>query len=373
MEVAALPGRSPATVALVWRRTRGLSDVAGTSCATMRRLVDAMRSCNLATIDLPYGESDADWFRRRLSDVQAVLVWVNPLQDGLSRVDLDSLLREASDSGTWVSAHPATAAAMGTKEVLFRTRALSWDADTHMYRTSQQLRLELPARLAGGAARVLKQNRGNNGIGVWKVEAVATGPVRSESVIRVLRAHLATHGPEHMIFADLADLLEPCFALGPVIDQHFQERLPEGMVRAYFVADELVGFCHQKPRGLLPVLVGASVSAPTTPTFTMEHPSAPAFTGLRAQIQGQWLPGLLSILRLDRSDLPALWDADFLFATAPSGHGDRYVLCEINVNAVWPFPDRACDRIARLVRRRLVELEKNEIKLDRGASYDRGI
>jgi glutathione synthase/RimK-type ligase-like ATP-grasp enzyme len=35
------------------------------------------------------------------------------------------------------------------------------------------MRQELPARLAHGKARVLKQYRGNGGIGVWKVQSGA--------------------------------------------------------------------------------------------------------------------------------------------------------------------------------------------------------
>jgi hypothetical protein len=218
----------------------------------------------------------------------------------------------------------------------------------------------------------LKQNRGNNGIGIWKVEPVSSGPVGSESRVRVLHAGLAMQEPEDVAFADFADRLEASFALGPVIDQQFQERLSDGMIRAYFVGDELVGFCHQRPRGLLPVPVGTEISVAAAPIFVMELPSAPVFARLRAQIQGEWLPGLMSILRLDRSDLPALWDADFLFAAGPSCRQDRYVLCEINVNAVWPFPERACHRIARLVRQRVAKLENNEDKPG-GAAHDRGI
>ena len=52
-----------------------------------------------------------------------MLVWVNPIEQGLDRSKLDPLLREVADAGVWVSAHPDVILRMGTKEVLFDTRS----------------------------------------------------------------------------------------------------------------------------------------------------------------------------------------------------------------------------------------------------------
>jgi len=54
--------------------------------------------------------------------------------------------------------------------VLYRTRDIGWGCETHLYSSMDQLRRELPSRLAAGEVRVLKQYRGNGGDGVWKVE-----------------------------------------------------------------------------------------------------------------------------------------------------------------------------------------------------------
>src|SRR6185295_13809773 len=83
---------------------------------------------------------------------------------------LDAMLREVAKTGVFVSAHPDVILKLGTKEVLCQTRDIGWGCDTHLYRSFEQLRAELPARLAAGAARVLKQYRGSSGDGVWKVE-----------------------------------------------------------------------------------------------------------------------------------------------------------------------------------------------------------
>jgi hypothetical protein len=55
---------------------------------------------------------------------------------------------------------------------------------------------------------------------------------------------------------------------------------------------------------------------------------------------------MISILSIDRDSLPVIWDADFLYGPkTPSGE-DTYLLCEINVSAVWPFPQMAADTVA---------------------------
>src|SRR5207237_1186153 len=64
--------------------------------------------------------------------------------------------------------------------VLVDTREMGWGSDVHRIDTPEQLGRALGARLASGAARVLKQWRGHSGIGVWRVQraqgAGAVGP-----------------------------------------------------------------------------------------------------------------------------------------------------------------------------------------------------
>ena len=49
---------------------------------------------------------------------------------------------------------------MGTEEVLYVTRRLSWSADTDHYPSIDDFNERFPARLATGGPRVIKQNRG---------------------------------------------------------------------------------------------------------------------------------------------------------------------------------------------------------------------
>ena len=44
--------------------------------------------------------------------------------------------------------------------------------------------------------------------------------------------------------------------------------------------------------------------------------------------------------------LPVLWDCDFLLGPKDANGKDTYVLCEINVSSVAPFPESALPHIA---------------------------
>lgn len=88
--------------------------------------------------------------REQLLGVDAVLVWANPIENGRDRSVLDALLRELAAAGVFVSTHPDIILKLGTKEVLYQTRTVGWGCDTHLYRSVDQMRAELPARLASG-------------------------------------------------------------------------------------------------------------------------------------------------------------------------------------------------------------------------------
>src|SRR3954447_19356126 len=138
------------------------------------RFVDVFKALAAVGVEAQpaiYDESFAEDVREQLLAVDGVLVWVNPIQDRRDRAGLDALLRDVAARGVWVSAHPDVILKMGTKEVLYRTRSMSWGCDTSLYPTAQAMRAELPARLAAGP-RVIKRNRGNGGQGVWKVETL---------------------------------------------------------------------------------------------------------------------------------------------------------------------------------------------------------
>jgi hypothetical protein len=196
---------------------------------------------DVAVEPVVYFDDAVETGRNQLLGLDGVLVWVNPVQDGADRSQLDALLREVAGHGLWVSAHPDAILRMGTKEVLFTTRALGWGSDTELYRSTQEFTQRFPARLDQRRLLVLKQGRGTGGTGVWKVELIEprTGSEAGarpglDALVRVQHAESKDSATDEM---PLAEFLERCrgyFAWsGFLVDQPFQERLADGMIRAY--------------------------------------------------------------------------------------------------------------------------------------------
>jgi hypothetical protein len=289
----------------------------------------------LTPIPCRYDEADAETFEQAVNGCDAALVWVNPVQDGRFRRDLDTRLRRAAAAGVLVSAHPDVIDRLGVKAVLPRTRELGWSGDAHHYETADRLRAELPERLSGGP-RVLKQNRGASGIGVWKVSRI------DGETVEVLEAASRTP-PRRQPLADFLDARAAEFArVDGFVDQAFQARLPDGMIRCYMSGDRVAGFGWQKVRALL--------DDQPPPPRTYSGPDDHRFQALRRRMEAEWTPGLIRVLGLQARQLPAIWDADFLFG---EGGPLDFVLCEINVSSVHPMPDEAPPAIARTLAGRL--------------------
>jgi hypothetical protein len=303
-----------------------------------------------------YHDDFCEEVREQIKQVDAVLVWVNPLEGGRDRSVLDAMLRDVATAGVFVSTHPGVILKLGTKEVLYRRRDIGWGCDTYLYGSLAQMRQELPARLAAGKARVLKQYRGNGGIGVWKVELppnLLTSDERAkrpqlESVVRV---HHAKRGcnEEEITLNEFFSRCEPYFtANGRIIDQAYQERLSEGMIRCYLVHDKVAGFGHQAINALFPAPAGAQPAEAPQPGPRLYHPpTKQEFQALKQKLEQEWVPAIQQLLKIDTGSLPILWDCDFLLGARDENGEDTYVLCEINVSSVAPYPDSATPYIVQ--------------------------
>src|SRR3984893_5077527 len=236
-----------AKLALLWRGDRQARCNATPQNNRLNRVFQELATVGISAEPAVYADEMAHEVREQLLKLDGVLVWVDPISEGQDRNSLDAMLRDIASRGIWVSAHPDVILKMGVKEVLHRTKHLGWGTDTHLYHTPAEFRAAFPSRLQAGT-RVLKQNRGNDGQGVWKVEPLPGG---SETV-RVLHAQRGSI-PEELPLRDFMVRCEPYFGWGGcIIDQPFQRRLAEGMIRCYMGVDKVVGFGHQLIKALIP-------------------------------------------------------------------------------------------------------------------------
>jgi hypothetical protein len=208
---------------------------------------------------------------------------------------------------------------------------------------------------------------------VWKVR-LADGPrpsgVGADTEVLVQHARVRDGSSTVM---PLRQLMRECMAGflawgggGRLIDQEFIPGITRGMVRCYLVGAVVVGFARQYPEGARPLgpldvdpateLAPDAVMGLPSPK-TMHPPDEPAFSELRHRLETEWLPGMMAILDLVPEDLPALWDVDLILADPDRGSPDRpfdpFMLCEVNVSSVIPFPPEAPSRIATYVSREL--------------------
>jgi len=340
----------------MWHGNREARDTVNLEGSRFAAAAAALREVGIEPVAVVYNDDFFDEVHQQLLQLDAVQVWVNPIEGGRDRSRLDALLREVAQAGVLVQTHPDTIQKMGTKEVLLDTRGMSWGSEVCLYRSLEQLRGELPEKLKGGRARVLKQHRGQSGGGVWKVALAdpAVEQINDATPMRLRHAQRGCH-EEAVPFSEVLSRLAPYFAgAGRMIDQPYQERLPEGMIRCYMVVDQVGGFGHQAINALYPAPPGAPPEEAPQPGLRLYYPPAqPEFQGIKARMEQEWAEGLRSCLGLRQEDLPLLWDADFLLGPKDETGADTYVLCEINVSSVSPYPESANPLLARALLQRL--------------------
>lgn len=334
-------------VVVLWRGVAGERPADTRNFARLHPILDALAERGIDVQPVLYCEEMQEDVRRLLLRVDGVLVWIDPIAGDRDRAELDALLRDVSSHGLWVSAHPDTIESMGTKEVLVRTKTMSWGTDTYLYDTPDVFRTRFPTQLVPGAPRVLKPRRGNGGLGVWKVTLLDTLGGR----VQVQHAAPRDHETEELALTAFMERCVPYFAgAGGLIDQPFVDRVADGMVRAYVVEGAVVGFARQAPLESSPR--DRVLGLPSAKT--MYEADAVTLAPLKRCLELEWISQLRELVGLhDDGDMPVLWDADFLLGPRDAWGNDTYVLCEVNVSSVLPFPRQAPARVAEAVAHRL--------------------
>lgn len=341
------PDQQP-RIALLYPGDRAARDRSDPAEGRFAHLFQAFAQAGVHAEPAIYHDDFADEVRAQLSGLDAVLVWHNPIEGGRRRGRLDAMLAELSDAGVLISTHPDTIRRLGTKDVLYDTRDLPFGSDVHRVDLLDQLARDLPERLNHGP-RVLKQHRGHSGIGVWRVEWAAVPGHR-------LLVRHAQRGSEEQLLEwdEVLRTMSPYFdaeAGGHMIDQAYQPALARGMLRAYLVEDRVTGFGHQAVNALYPNLPGQPLVQPGPRLYY--EPDLPQFQPLRQRLESGWIELLRQRTGVARGRLPMLWDCDFMFGEPTAEEPHRFVLCEVNVSSVSPFPPSSVAPLVEAVKNKL--------------------
>ncbi len=239
------------------------------------------------------------------------------------------MLKELVSNGIEGLPHPDAMIAYGAKNSVERLSGTDIvPEDVYTYYDFDALKEKFPKSLLKGV-RVLKQNRGSTGEGIWKVDVIDREKYEDEIPLDAM-LKLTEARDNHTEEKTLQEFLEFCIQYleghnGMLLDMPFLERIKEGEIRVLMLRNKVVNVVHKKP-------------ADTADAF-----SATLFSGAKYRYDepSKW-PDLVKLVegmvptiqkKLGNYDLPLIWTADFILDTDENGK-DLYVLGEINASCV---------------------------------------
>lgn len=300
-------------------------------------LANAFTQSNFSVQSVLYNDEDKEQIYSTLTQFDAILVWVNPIEQGKDRTHLDALLTRLSNQGILVSAHPDTILKMGTKEVLFRTKHMDWGGNVQLYSTYKSFEEQFPPSLKQHAVKILKQYRGNGGNGVFKLTLD-----NSSNAVTIMPAQRG-EAAKTFSWNDFFHFFKPYFENnGMLIEQEWNYNLKNGMVRCYLCGNKVAGFGYQEINALYELNTpdGFRIVPPGSRYYFTEN--CGLFADLKHIMETSWVPQLQQLQSISTDLLPIIWDADFFINQPDSASAiGKYSLCEINVSSVSPFPPSA--------------------------------
>ena len=314
-----------------------------------KAIIDALKQRGWTAEIIFYDDVNrGEIYRHTLTKADAYISRVNPGNLG-NEVGYFQMLRELVMQGVKGLPHPDAMIAYGAKSAIERLKGTAFvPEDVYTYYHFDALKDNLPKTLKRGV-RVIKQNRGSTGEGIWRVEVLHPEQYHDD-IPWDARLKLTEAKDNHTEEKSLQECLEFCIrylvgANGMLLDMPFLPRIKEGEIRVLMLRDQVVNIVHKKP-------------ADTPDAF-----SATLFSGAqyRYDTPEQW-PDLVAVIRrslpelrerLGDYDLPLIWTADFILDTDHNG-ADRYVLGEINASCVGfsthlELSDAIADEVLRLL------------------------
>jgi hypothetical protein len=268
------------------------------------------------------------------SNFDAYISRVNPGNIPGGEKGYFDLLTKLSEAGLVGMSTPAEMMAYGAKDALVKLKDTDLvPSDTAAYYDVETFHKTFPTSLSYGE-RVLKQNRGSTGSGIWRVQledkelAASVTPGTALPLDTKLRCTEAVDN--HTEIRELGEFMDFCDQYiigdnGMLVDMRFMPRIVEGEIRILLVGPHPVFVVHKKPAA-----GGDNFSATlfSGAKYTYDKPESwqdlvDMFAAARPVIAE----------KLGGDNIPLIWTADFMLADAEDG-SDTYVLGEINCSCV---------------------------------------
>lgn len=238
-----------------------------------------------------------------------------------------AMLRKLCDEDNIVGMpHPDAMIKYGAKDALSKLNDTNLvPEDTYAYYDIETFKNNFPKTLSKNQ-RVLKQNRGSTGEGIWRVQLVnANSEINLNTKIKCTEAK-----DNHSEIRELGEFMDFCEQYivgdnGMIIDMRFLPRIIEGEIRLLMLYDKPVNVVHKKP-----MQGGDNFSATLFSGAKYRYDSPEEWPNLIEFFSSE-LPNITK--KLGDYDLPLIWTADFILDTDENGN-DKYILGEINCSCV---------------------------------------
>ncbi|WJY67450.1 Cj0069 family protein [Corynebacterium auris] len=245
------------------------------------------------------------------------------------------LLTRLSEAGLVGMSTPDEMMAYGAKDALVKLNDTDLvPSDTAAYYEVEDFHNTFPTSLSYGE-RVLKQNRGSTGSGIWRVrlaDADLAASVEPGTALPLDTEIKCTEAVDnHTETRQLGEFMDFCDQYivgdnGMLVDMRFLPRIVEGEIRILLVGPHPVFVVHKKP-------------AEGGDAFSATLFSGAKYTYNKPE-EWQELIDLFAEARpviaekLGGDNIPLIWTADFMLADDDETGADTYVLGEINCSCV---------------------------------------
>ncbi|CAJ1412317.1 unnamed protein product [Effrenium voratum] len=320
-------------------------------------MINAGMSCQL----IHYVHEEHAKFFDVCKSFDAIIVRCNPGQikaDGGDQAKFDDGMRAMRKLGIQVWPSPDVMEFMGAKDALCKVAHLNIGLeDTLAYYSPEEFAAGFKKTMAF-QPRVIKQNRGSSGEGIWIIKLKKGDYCKSygdrscadDEVLDMMEAN-DNHSEEHTV----AEFIEFCAngrtnssgtwtskgvgkyleggkaAGGQLVDQRFCPRIVEGELRYNMVVDTLVGIIHKKPKE-----GGISAVGGTGSIYTFYGPEETKFKALTDNFLKRDLPHVMPSLGLSEEPIPLWWTTDFILASPEGTPADqeKWIVGEFNCSCV---------------------------------------
>merc|ERR1719310_1144599 len=323
--------------------------------------VNGMIGAGISCQCIHYLHEEHDKFFEVCAKFDALIIRCNPgqiNQDGGDQKKFDDAVRALQKKGIQAWPSPDVMEFMGAKDALTKIKDLNIGLEDTLSYYDEAAFVEGFKKCMAFQPRVIKQNRGSAGEGIWIIKLKEANYCASfgerscedSEVLSLMEAN-DNHAEEHTV----AEFIEWCIAGrtdksgtweskgtgkyleggkaagGQLVDQRFCPRIVEGELRYNLVGPKLIGIIHKKPKE-----GGISAVGGTGSIYTYYGPDEPKFANLTKNFLEKDINHVMPSLGLENEPIPLWWTGDFILAS-PEGtpvEEEKWIIGEFNCSCV---------------------------------------